>query len=89
MNNFFATYLQHLISNKKVPFLTSDFIPFTDYDKIGMKYLPIIFSLMDLKLSDDKTNHHHNIKSDGKRGITITLGSNAIVFKKEVKEGKC
>lgn len=31
----------------------------------------------------------HKFKSDGKRGIFISLNSNAIIFKKEIKEGEC
>jgi hypothetical protein len=31
----------------------------------------------------------HKIRSDGKRGIIITTGSNVVIFKKEIKEGQC
>lgn len=47
--------------------------------------MPFVFALLDLPFQDPK---HHKYKSDGKRGIKITAGSNMILFKKEIKEGK-
>jgi hypothetical protein len=42
---------------------------------------------MDLTFSQKKTKQQHKLRSDGKRGIIITTGSNVVIFKKEIKEG--
>ena len=51
-----------------------------------MSYAPFVFALIDLPLSP-QSNADHKYSSDNKRGIYITAGQNAIVFKKEIKEG--
>ena len=90
MNNFFADYLAHIIDeDDSKPFLTSEFVPYKETDQISMRYLPFILSLMDLSFSTKKTKQQHKIRSDDKRGIIITTGSNCILFRKEIKESNC
>jgi len=53
------------------------------------RVLPFVFGLIDLPLDQQNSKQQHQFKSDGKRGINITAGSNLIIFKKEIKEGSC
>ena len=79
--------MKHLIEKGwDKPFLTHSF---TD---ISYRYLVFAYALVDIALcpqdlQDKKLSH--KFTSDSKRGITITAGSNAILFKKEIKEGEC
>ena len=57
---------------------------FTD---VSMRYVPFLFGMIDLPLQSP--NVPQGFKSDGKRGIVITATSNAVLFKKEIKEGEC
>ena len=69
------------------PFLTSTFID------IGLRYVPFALSIIDLPFESSESYKNskqpHKFKSDKKRGINITAGGNLILFKKEIKEGKC
>ena len=83
-NQFYSAYVIYLLDKfennlNEGGFLTSKF---TDIQQID---LPIILSLMDLS---DENLESHKFKSDGKRGIMITLNSNSIVYKKEIKAGE-
>jgi hypothetical protein len=54
---------------------------------MSLKWLPAALSWLDLPFT--KSEEAHKFKSDKKRGIFITASSNAIVFKKEIKDGDC
>ena len=56
---------------------------------LEMKILPFVFGIIDLSLESLNSKNQHKFKSDKKRGIYITAGSNMVLFKKEIKEGKC
>ena len=56
-------------------------MPYYNGDNISMKYMPIIMSLMDLPFQQE---NQHKVKSDNQRGVSITMGTNAIVFKKSI-----
>jgi hypothetical protein len=80
-------YLRHLVQGADGPFLPSSFID------ISMRSVPFALSVIDLPFEQaeayKKSRQPHKFKSDKKRGINITAGGNAILFKKEIKEGKC
>ena len=86
-NRLIQEYLLHLVNGSKGPFLTSTFID------IGLRYVPFALSIIDLPFESSesykKSKQPHKFKSDKKRGINITAGGNLILFKKEIKEGKC
>lgn len=54
-----------------------------------MKWLPAALTFLDLPFSRNSVLEKHKFRSDNKRGIFMTAGSNAIVFKKEIKDGEC
>lgn len=95
MNSFISDYLQHLVARATptgqtsggaaaaTSFLSSNF---TD---TKMVYLPLVFALMDIPISSLQSKLQHKFKSDGKRGINITVGSNTVIFKREIKDGQC
>lgn len=88
-NRFSAEYSEYLIENEgktaqdRPPFLTDSF---TD---ISMIYVPFAFALIELPLQSRQSKQQHKFRSDQRRGIQITAGANAILFKKEIKEGQC
>lgn len=86
MNRFLVDYLRHLVSQmdgSTSPFVSSNFTDMT------MKYLPFAMSLLDIPLESKSSKQQHQFKSDGKRGINITSGSNVVIFKKEIMSGDC
>ena len=87
-NRLFKDYMAHLIGGKDEPFLTDSFIDITAH------FLPFALALIDLPFECQQVDGKpldllHKYRSDKKRGIYITAVANAVVFKKEVKEGKC
>ena len=80
--SFFVEYLQHILDGKKKPFLTPQFV------SLSVNALPFAFAMLDLPLSSANSKQQHKFKSDKKRGIVVTAGSNLIIFKKEIKEGE-
>jgi hypothetical protein len=86
-NRFMREYMLWLVGASTGPFLTSTFID------IGMRFLPFALSVLDLPFEQSdsykKNRQAHKFKSDKKRGINITAGGNLVLFKKEIKEGKC
>jgi len=52
-----------------------------------MRYVPFALAWIDLPFSAKSLKQQHKFASDKKRGIEITAGSNAVLFKKEIKEG--
>ena len=80
----FRDFLSHLLtSNGNKPFISSSFIFWEE----NISYIG--FSLLDLPLSISTLDKYpHQIDSDGNRGMIIKAGSEAILFKKEIKEGQ-
>mmetsp|Transcript_11941 Transcript_11941/g.18432 ORF Transcript_11941/g.18432 Transcript_11941/m.18432 type:complete len:157 (-) Transcript_11941:1747-2217(-) len=84
INRLLVEYLRFLLSEKEGPFISDAFID------IPMRYAPVALALISLPFEADKEeNKTHRFKSDGKRGIFVEAASNAVLFKKEIKEGKC
>lgn len=54
-----------------------------------MLYMPFVFAMMDIPISSLQSKLQHKFKSDGKRGINITVGSNTVIFHREIKDGEC
>jgi hypothetical protein len=73
---------KYLLNSEK-PFLSSNFTT------LKPESLPFAFGLLNLPMSSANSKSQHKFKSDKKRGIFITAGSNVILFKKEIKEGEC
>lgn len=83
-NDFIVECLKYLIAgDRESPFLTASFT------NVSMKFLPFVLAFMDLPLESKASKQLHKFKSDKKRGINITAGSNIVIFKKEIKQGKC
>ena len=83
MNQFFKEYISYLVANEgKVDkdFLTNSF------HHVPLKNIPFIYALMDLPTSVGSLSSH-KFQGDGGRGMNITAGNNAVLFKREVKEG--
>lgn len=79
---FLRDYLQNLIEPEVKPFVSPSFT------YLGKAILYFGLSVLDLPLSIDTFEKYpHKIESDGNRGIVITAGAEAIVFKREMKEG--
>ena len=82
-NMFLRDYLKNLIDGNAIkPFVSSNFI----YWSINMSYFGC--AVLDLPISiATKEKYPHSIDSDGNRGIIIKAGCEAVIFKKEIKEG--
>lgn len=88
LNRLFSDYVKYLVDregegDESKPFLTDCL---TD---VSLKYIPFAFAWIDLPLNDKSSKQQHKFKSDNKRGIEVTAGTNCILFKKEIKEGEC
>jgi hypothetical protein len=70
------------LDGRKRPFLTHHFT------SLGVNALPFAIAIIDLPLTSANSRQQHKFKSDKKRGIVITAGSNLVIFKKEIKEGE-
>ena len=83
-NIFLKDYLMNLIAgDAKKPFISSAFIHWTK------QLMHFGFTVLDLPISiSDKEQYPHLVESDGHRGIIIKAGGEAILFKKEIKEGR-
>ena len=58
------------------------------FTSLGVNALPFAIAIIDLPLTSANSRQQHKFKSDKKRGIVITAGSNLVIFKKEIKEGE-
>jgi len=66
------------------PFLTDSFMD------MSKRYVPFALALISLPLEEERDEEvSHKYESDKKRGIFLQASSNAVVFKKEIKLGKC
>lgn len=80
---FIRDYLKHLLKQDQMPFISSAFTYLTK------PMLFFGFTLLDLPISVEIFDKYpHSIESDSHRGIIIQAGGQAIIFKKEIKEGK-
>lgn len=83
--HFAIDFLQNLLDgDSKRPFVSANFPHLPPY------LFYIGFCLLDLPISIDSLEKYpHDIRSDGKKGVTIKAGCEAIMYKQEHKEGHC
>lgn len=78
-NRFWLDYADHLVNNTTASFISHNFTDCcTDIEKFFVKVL------MDLPQVTNAAVHKS--QADSSRGLTITAGSNLIIYKKEIKE---
>jgi hypothetical protein len=83
MNRLYRDYAKHLIEAQGMdqPFLTDSFID------ISLRHVVFAFALIDLPLQSQNAPKHR-YQSDRRRGINITAGGNAVLFKKDTSHWK-
>ena len=79
-NLFWSDYAQYLVDESKTQFVTENFTTMTS------QAIQAFLALCIIDLPFQAASQIHNYQSDESTGQTITAGSNAILFKKEIKE---